>query len=165
MVRASGGGRGESILRILPTDRWEHVIAVANTANLTMNPFLFANTGYDPRRDLAPLCVAARLMNGPDTTVGAMTTGGTESILLAVLAGLCVAVQTNLTAVAQRVLGDWEALRGSWVKVFPRDFKRVLREAQERATLAQDGAMAAAVATFRESTPSAIGMRTALHVA
>lgn len=38
-------------------------IAVANTANLTMNPFLFANTGYDPRRDLAPLCVAARLMN------------------------------------------------------------------------------------------------------
>ena len=38
-------------------------IAVANTANLTMNPFLFANTGYDPQRDLAPLCVVARLMN------------------------------------------------------------------------------------------------------
>ena len=38
-------------------------IAVANTANLTMNPFLFANTGYDPRRDLSPICVAARLMN------------------------------------------------------------------------------------------------------
>lgn len=40
-----------------------HTIAVANTANLTMNPFLFANTGYDPQKDLAPLCVAARLMN------------------------------------------------------------------------------------------------------
>lgn len=40
-----------------------YTIAVANTANLTMNPFLFANTGYEPLRDLAPLCVAARLMN------------------------------------------------------------------------------------------------------
>jgi tripartite-type tricarboxylate transporter receptor subunit TctC len=39
------------------------LIAVANTANLTMNPFLFANTGYDPVRDLAPLCVVARVMN------------------------------------------------------------------------------------------------------
>ncbi len=38
-------------------------IAVANTANLAMNPFLFANTGYDPLRDLAPLCLVARLMN------------------------------------------------------------------------------------------------------
>jgi tripartite-type tricarboxylate transporter receptor subunit TctC len=40
-----------------------YTIAVANTANLTMNPFLFANTGYDTLRDLAPLCVSARLMN------------------------------------------------------------------------------------------------------
>ncbi|MBL6455131.1 tripartite tricarboxylate transporter substrate binding protein [Belnapia sp. T6] len=40
-----------------------HTIAVANTANLTMNPFLFANTGYDPVRDIAPLCVTTRLMN------------------------------------------------------------------------------------------------------
>jgi len=40
-----------------------HTIAVANTANLTMNPFLFANTGYDPQKDLAPLCICARLMN------------------------------------------------------------------------------------------------------
>jgi tripartite-type tricarboxylate transporter receptor subunit TctC len=38
-------------------------IAVANTANLTMNPFLFANTGYDTLRDLAPLAVIARVMN------------------------------------------------------------------------------------------------------
>jgi tripartite-type tricarboxylate transporter receptor subunit TctC len=38
-------------------------IAVVNTANLAMNPFLFANTGYDPQRDFAPLCVVARLMN------------------------------------------------------------------------------------------------------
>ena len=40
-----------------------HTIAVANTANLTMNPFLFANTGYDSTKDIAPLCVTARLMN------------------------------------------------------------------------------------------------------
>ena len=32
------------------------------------------------------------------------------------------------------------------MKVFPRDYKRVLREAAERAAIAQDGAMAAAVA-------------------
>jgi tripartite-type tricarboxylate transporter receptor subunit TctC len=40
-----------------------HTIAVANAANLTMNPFLFANTGYDPQKDIAPLGVSARLMN------------------------------------------------------------------------------------------------------
>ena len=38
-------------------------VGVVNTANLCMNPFLFANTGYDPQRDFAPLCVVARLMN------------------------------------------------------------------------------------------------------
>ena len=48
--------------------------------------------------------------------------------------------------VAGRALAEWEALRGSWVKVFPRDYKRVLREAAEHAMQAQDGAMAAAVA-------------------
>ena len=40
-----------------------HTICIANTANLTMNPFLFANTGYDPTKDIAPLCVTTRLMN------------------------------------------------------------------------------------------------------
>jgi glutamate synthase domain-containing protein 2/glutamate synthase domain-containing protein 1/glutamate synthase domain-containing protein 3 len=48
--------------------------------------------------------------------------------------------------VAERALAEWDKLRGSWVKVFPRDYKRVLREAAEHAALAQDGAMAAAVA-------------------
>jgi tripartite-type tricarboxylate transporter receptor subunit TctC len=38
-------------------------IAVANTANLCMNPFLFANTGYDPQKDITPICVSVRLMN------------------------------------------------------------------------------------------------------
>ncbi|MEN0074757.1 MAG: tripartite tricarboxylate transporter substrate binding protein [Paracraurococcus sp.] len=38
-------------------------IVVANTANLCMNPFLFANTGYDTRRDLTPIAVVARVMN------------------------------------------------------------------------------------------------------
>jgi tripartite-type tricarboxylate transporter receptor subunit TctC len=39
------------------------LIVVANTANLCMNPFLFANTGYDSRKDLAPIAVVARVMN------------------------------------------------------------------------------------------------------
>ena len=56
-------------------------IAVANTANLAMNPFLFANTGYDPQRDLAPLCVAARLMNA--LTVSAESGIGSLGDLLA----------------------------------------------------------------------------------
>ncbi|MCO6414605.1 tripartite tricarboxylate transporter substrate binding protein [Siccirubricoccus sp. KC 17139] len=38
-------------------------MVVANTANLTMNPFLFANTGYDPQKDLTPLATCARVMN------------------------------------------------------------------------------------------------------
>src|SRR5918999_1274483 len=33
--------------------------------------------------------------------------------------------------VAERVLANWEALRVSWVKVFPRDYKRVLLESGE----------------------------------
>jgi tripartite-type tricarboxylate transporter receptor subunit TctC len=40
-----------------------HTLAVCNAANLTMNPFLFANTGYDPQRDLTPVCLCIRLMN------------------------------------------------------------------------------------------------------
>ena len=57
-----------------------HTIAVANTANLTMNPFLFANTGYDPQKDIAPLCVSARLMNA-----------------------LAVRVESDITSVAQLI--------------------------------------------------------------
>ncbi|MBX6744719.1 MAG: tripartite tricarboxylate transporter substrate binding protein [Acetobacteraceae bacterium] len=51
-----------------------YTIAVANTANLAMNPFLFANTGYDPLRDLAPLCVSARLMNALEVPVSSGVT-------------------------------------------------------------------------------------------
>ena len=32
----------------------------------------------------------------------------------------------------QRVLDDWDALRGAWVKVMPQDYKRALRELAER---------------------------------
>jgi hypothetical protein len=35
--------------------------------------------------------------------------------------------------VAARVLEDWDALRGTWVKVMPEDYKRVLRERAEAA--------------------------------
>lgn len=51
-------------------------IAVANTANLAMNPHLFANPGYDPLRDLAPLAICARLMNAltvrADSPIGSL---------------------------------------------------------------------------------------------
>jgi glutamate synthase (NADPH) large chain len=37
--------------------------------------------------------------------------------------------------VADRVLRDWESLRGEWVKVMPMDYKRVLREREEQASI------------------------------
>src|SRR4051794_23200192 len=37
--------------------------------------------------------------------------------------------------VAERVLADWDALRGAWVKVMPMDYKRVLREREEAASI------------------------------
>jgi hypothetical protein len=36
------------------------------------------------------------------------------------------------STVAERVLEDWDALTSAWVKVMPMDFKRVLREREER---------------------------------
>ena len=36
------------------------------------------------------------------------------------------------STVAERVLADWDALTSAWVKVMPMDYKRVLRERQER---------------------------------
>ena len=53
-----------------------HTICIANTANLTMNPFLFANTGYDPTKDIAPLCVTTRLMN----CLAVRSDGGIDSL-------------------------------------------------------------------------------------
>ena len=47
-----------------------NMIVVANTANLTMNPFLFANAGYDPQKDIAPICVSVRLMNALGVRAG-----------------------------------------------------------------------------------------------
>jgi glutamate synthase domain-containing protein 2/glutamate synthase domain-containing protein 1/glutamate synthase domain-containing protein 3 len=37
--------------------------------------------------------------------------------------------------VAERVLADWDGLRGAWVKVMPMDYKRVLREREEQASI------------------------------
>jgi len=36
------------------------------------------------------------------------------------------------SAVAARVLSDWDALAGAWVKVMPRDYKRALAELAEQ---------------------------------
>src|SRR3712207_5366814 len=36
------------------------------------------------------------------------------------------------STVAERVLAGWEALTSAWVKVMPMDYKRVLREREER---------------------------------
>jgi hypothetical protein len=37
--------------------------------------------------------------------------------------------------IAQRVLDDWDSLRGAWVKVMPMDYKRALREQAEKASV------------------------------
>jgi glutamate synthase (NADPH/NADH) large chain/glutamate synthase (ferredoxin) len=37
--------------------------------------------------------------------------------------------------VAERVLADWDALRGAWVKVMPMDYKRALNESTARASV------------------------------
>jgi len=39
------------------------------------------------------------------------------------------------STVAERVLGEWDSLRDAWVKVMPMDYKRVLREREERASI------------------------------
>jgi glutamate synthase (NADPH/NADH) large chain/glutamate synthase (ferredoxin) len=36
------------------------------------------------------------------------------------------------SAVAERILNDWEQLKGAWIKVMPKDYKRALRELAER---------------------------------
>ncbi|MDB5374750.1 MAG: Tripartite-type tricarboxylate transporter, receptor component TctC [Belnapia sp.] len=63
VVENRPGASGSLAIATVAQATDNHTIAVANTANLTMNPFLFANTGYDSTKDLAPLCVTTRLMN------------------------------------------------------------------------------------------------------
>ena len=63
VVENRPGASGSLAIAATAQSTDNHTIAVANTANLTMNPFLFANTGYDSTKDIAPLCVTARLMN------------------------------------------------------------------------------------------------------
>lgn len=63
VVENRPGASGSLAIAAVAQATDHHTIAVANTANLTMNPFLFANTGYDPTKDIAPLCVTTRLMN------------------------------------------------------------------------------------------------------
>src|SRR5205823_5605688 len=41
------------------------------------------------------------------------------------------------STVAERVLSEWESLRGAWLKVMPVDYKKVLRERAERAEQAE----------------------------
>ncbi len=40
-----------------------YTLLVVNAATMGMNPFIYANAGYDPARDLTPLAVGARLAN------------------------------------------------------------------------------------------------------
>jgi tripartite-type tricarboxylate transporter receptor subunit TctC len=63
VVENRPGASGSLAIAAVAQATDNYTIAVANTANLTMNPFLFANTGYDPTKDIAPLCVTTRLMN------------------------------------------------------------------------------------------------------
>jgi hypothetical protein len=57
---------------------------------------------------------------------------------------------------AERTLRDWGALRGSWRKVMPRDYKRALAEAAERAAEV-DGEGREAAARGVASPPGAAG--------
>jgi hypothetical protein len=41
-------------------------------------------------------------------------------------------MQRTGSTVAQRTLDRWDSLRGAWVKVMPKDYKRALREMAER---------------------------------
>jgi hypothetical protein len=43
--------------------------------------------------------------------------------------------ERTASPVAEHVLREWESLRGAWVKVMPMDYKRVLREREERASI------------------------------
>jgi glutamate synthase domain-containing protein 3 len=44
-------------------------------------------------------------------------------------------LERTASTVAERVLREWESLRGAWVKVMPMDYKRVLREREEQASI------------------------------
>ena len=52
----------------------------------------------------------------------------TESDAIEVHALVTEHLQRTASPVAERVLAEWDALRSSFVKVFPADYKRVLAE-------------------------------------
>jgi glutamate synthase domain-containing protein 2/glutamate synthase domain-containing protein 1/glutamate synthase domain-containing protein 3 len=64
------------------------------------------------------------------------------------------------SAVAERVLAEWEALKPFWVKVFPRDFKRVLAEKGAHVASARDVKVAADGMTPLESGSGVSGVPT-----
>src|SRR5437763_1151038 len=43
--------------------------------------------------------------------------------------------ERTASSVAERVLAEWDSLTGAWVKVMPMDYKRVLREREEQASI------------------------------
>jgi tripartite-type tricarboxylate transporter receptor subunit TctC len=56
----AGGTIGtREIVQARPDGR---TIGIANTATIAINPHLFANTGFDPLRDLTPVCGCAEIM-------------------------------------------------------------------------------------------------------
>jgi hypothetical protein len=56
------------------------------------------------------------------------------------------------STVAERVLADWDALRGAWVKVMPLDYKRVLRERAEAEAAAVDAGEPSVIAERGDGT-------------
>ena len=59
--RAGAGGviGTREIVQARPDGR---TIGIANTATMAINPHLFANAGFDPLRDLTPICGCAEIM-------------------------------------------------------------------------------------------------------
>ena len=59
--------------------------------------------------------------------------------------------------VAARVLAEWEGLRGAWVKVMPRDYKRALAEAAERGAKIDGESNGVAVRGIESPDDGAVG--------
>jgi tripartite-type tricarboxylate transporter receptor subunit TctC len=57
----AGGTIGSALVARSPPDGYQ--LLLANTATLVFDPLIYANPGYDPRKDFTPLGVCARLAN------------------------------------------------------------------------------------------------------
>jgi hypothetical protein len=113
----------------------------ARDHNLQVLPSLFTVSGWLNHRLLTDEAVAARAIEQIVDYVSAEDYEGFDLDLEAVEPGdaleLCELIEEHhlrtLSPVAARVLAEFDRLRERFVKVMPRDYKRVLREQAEAA--------------------------------